>query len=97
MGSIIPSDREGHWNPARLSLKSPRFLSNRWGPPHHQCRGMDRDQTILAELGPPDVENTSAKIDVGAIEPKRFAGTQARARQQSNESRQHQAPLGISR
>src|ERR1039458_10684513 len=31
---IIPSDREGHWNPAGLSLKSPRFLSNRWGPPH---------------------------------------------------------------
>jgi hypothetical protein len=30
----IPSDREGHWNPAGLSLKSPRFLSNRWGPPH---------------------------------------------------------------
>ena len=32
---IIPSDREGHWNPAGLSLKSPRFLSNRWGPPQY--------------------------------------------------------------
>lgn len=32
---IIPSDREGHWNPAGLSLKSPRFLSNRWGPPQN--------------------------------------------------------------
>jgi ATP-dependent DNA helicase RecG len=31
---IILPDREGHWNPAGLSLKSPRFLSNRWGPPH---------------------------------------------------------------
>src|SRR5208282_3292834 len=30
---IIPSDREGRWNPAGLSLKSPRFLSNQWGPP----------------------------------------------------------------
>ena len=44
---IIPSDREGHWNPAGLSLKSPRFLSNRWGPPQsafaarsHNWRGI---------------------------------------------------------
>jgi hypothetical protein len=39
---IIPSDREGHWNPAGLSLKSPRFLSNRWGPPH-RARKEDQD------------------------------------------------------
>ena len=31
--SDIPSDREGNWNAAGLSLRSPRFLSNRWGPP----------------------------------------------------------------
>jgi hypothetical protein len=33
--SDIPSDREGNWNAAGLSLRSPRFLSNRWGPPHN--------------------------------------------------------------
>ena len=32
--SDIPPDREGNWNAAGLSLRSPRFLSNRWGPPH---------------------------------------------------------------
>ncbi len=32
--SDILSDREGHWNTAGLSLKSPRLLSNRWGPPY---------------------------------------------------------------
>jgi hypothetical protein len=25
----------GRWQPAGLSLKSPRFLSNQWGPPHN--------------------------------------------------------------
>ena len=33
LDSWFPSDREGRWNPVGLSLKSPRFLSNQWGPP----------------------------------------------------------------
>jgi hypothetical protein len=51
---IIPSDREGHWNPAGLSLKSPRFLSNRWGPPQWVAhRVAHRDAMAVTALGSP--------------------------------------------
>ena len=49
---------------------------------------MNRDQAILAELGLPDLQNTADKIDIGAIQAKRFAGSQARARQQADQRRQ---------
>jgi hypothetical protein len=58
---------------------------------------MDRNQTILAELGPPDVQNSGAEIDVGAVEAKRFPGTQTRACQQSDQGRQHRGTVWISR
>jgi transposase len=47
----IPSDREGRWNTVGLSLKSPRFLSNRWGPPHTSDAGEGwSDSQIAAAL-----------------------------------------------
>jgi len=58
---------------------------------------MDRHQTILAELGPSDLKNTSVKIDLVAIQAKRFAGPQTRARQQSDHGRQDRSPMWISR
>ena len=45
--SYIPSDREGNWNTAGLSLSSPRFLSNRWGPPQEK-----RTNTRWGEVSP---------------------------------------------
>jgi hypothetical protein len=56
----IPSDREGHWNPAGLSLKSPQFLSNRWGPPH--SAGLT-DADIDAELAAYNAERRDPPAD----------------------------------
>ena len=58
-----------------------------------QRRRVNRDQAILAELGLPDVQYSADEVDIGAIEAKRFAGSQARARQQSDQRRQHAASL----
>ena len=57
---------------------------------------MDRNQTILAKLGLPDVQDAIDEIDIGAIQAERFAGTQAGARQYSDQHRQRHCPLGIS-
>ena len=46
---------------------------------------VDGDQTILAELSLPDMQDAVGEIDVGAIETERFARTQSRARQQSDQ------------
>ena len=44
---MFPSDREGAGNAVGLSLKSPRFLSNRWGPPYY-LSSMPLDAKLFA-------------------------------------------------
>ena len=35
---------------------------------------MDRDETVLAELGPADAQNPAGEIDIVTIEAQRLAG-----------------------
>ncbi len=40
-----------------------------------QCRFVNRDQAVLAKLGPPDLQDSADEVDIGAIQAKRFAGS----------------------
>jgi hypothetical protein len=62
-----------------------------------QRRRMDRDQSILPELGPPDLQDAAREVDVGAVEAESFARSQASAGQQPNQRRQHNCPHRVAR
>ena len=53
-----------------------------------QSRGVNQDQAVLAKLGLSDLQNAADEVDIGAIQTKRFARSQAGAREQADQRRQ---------
>ena len=60
-----------------------------------QSAGVDRDQSILAELGLSNLQNPVGQVHVRAIQPQCFPGPQSSARQEANHGRQGSSPQGV--
>lgn len=62
---------------------------------HRQRRWVDGHQSILAELGLPNVENPSRQIGIAAIETQGFARTHAGAGEHPDDRREEHGALGV--